>query len=263
MASKPSAIDDLLDIFDGSNLSNTQILLPTTQQQQQKQSATVEPANIKGSLNLSNVSSKISETESIYETIKAEDLKKKSLIQEADNTSLIEQNQINPEPVVHTIHSATNATTTAATNKLNFLNSPTQLEHFLNEVQKLENHINSLSNKTLSSLTLLEKEWKELNDYQEKQSIGMTISVARCYPNKNRFQDLLPYDQTRVILQNKNDDYINATNIGKLIISEIIDTTKLIQQKQPSFIVAQVVLNLFKTDFFVFLFNSFYLRPPF
>ncbi len=243
MAPKPSAIDDLLDIFDGTNLSNTQILLPTTQQQQQQQSATVKSANIEDNLNLSNVSRNISETESIYEIIKAEDLKKNRLIQEADNTRLLEQNQVNPEPEVHTIHSATNATTTAATNKLNFLNSPTQLEHFLNEVQKLENHINSLSNKTLSSLTLLEKEWKELNDYQEKHSVGMTISVARCYPNKNRFQDLLPYDQTRVILQNKNDDYINATNIGKLITGEIIDTTKLIQQKQPSFIVAQVGLD--------------------
>ena len=83
-----------------------------------------------------------------------------------------------------------------------------------------------MNKKTLANgATLLEKEWKELNDYQEKQSSHLTISIARCYPNKNRYQDLLPYDQTRVCLQNNattnnnklnSDDYINATLIGQL-----------------------------------------------
>ncbi len=114
--------------------------------------------------------------------------------------------------------------------KLNFLSNSTKLvDKFLNEATRFENHIHSLNKKTLANgATLLEKEWKELNDYQEKQSSHLTISIARCYPNKNRYQDLLPYDQTRVCLQNNtnnnnnnnnklnSDDYINATLIGQL-----------------------------------------------
>ena len=142
----------------------------------------------------------------------------------------------------HEISHVSPTVVSTKSNKLNFLNNPSKLENLLNEVQKLENHINSLSNKTLAaSSTFLEKEWKELNDYQEKQSVNMTISVARCYPNKNRFQDLLPYDQTRVVLQNRNDDYINATKIGKIITNENVDNSKKNLQRQPSFIVAQVI----------------------
>ncbi len=123
-------------------------------------------------------------------------------------------------------------------NKLNFLNNPTKLEKVLNEVQKLENHVCSLNKKTLAQSSQLEKEWKDLNDYQEKKSFEMTISVARCYPKKNRFQDLLPYDQTRVILQDKKDDYINATLIGKLISNENSSA-----DRHPNFITAQVCLT--------------------
>lgn len=56
-----SAIDDLLDIFDGGNLSNVQVLQPQTTQ---NKSGYIE------NLNLSNVSSAASENTSIYEIIK-------------------------------------------------------------------------------------------------------------------------------------------------------------------------------------------------
>ena len=79
-------------------------------------------------------------------------------------------------------------------------------------------HVNSLSKKTLSTTTIIEKEWKELQDYQEKQTAGMMISVARCYPNKNIYQDLLPFDQTQVVLQSrKSDGYINANRANVLV----------------------------------------------
>lgn len=56
----------------------------------------------------------------------------------------------------------------------------------------------------------------------------MTISIARCYPSKNRYNDYLPYDQTRIILHSTADpnaskktssdssDYINATLLSKV-----------------------------------------------
>lgn len=37
------------------------------------------------------------------------------------------------------------------------------------------------------------------------------ISVARCYPMKNRSPDVLPYDWSRVELPSTKDDYINAS----------------------------------------------------
>ncbi len=64
---KPSAIDDLLDIFDGSSIPLTNVLLPITQQQKSLE-------NDMNNLNLSNISNRSSD--SIYNTIKAEDAKK-------------------------------------------------------------------------------------------------------------------------------------------------------------------------------------------
>jgi hypothetical protein len=143
----------------------------------------------------------------------------------------------------------------------NCLNNFEYFEKFLNEVKKFESHVNSLQLKTLATLTLLEKEWKELNDYQDKQSTQMTISVARCYPNKNRYPDLLPFDQTRVILPNRksDNDYINASHIGQL--SYEVDSKLL--KLQPSFIVSQLPilslsleLNSQLNDFWSMIFHN-------
>ena len=95
----------------------------------------------------------------------------------------------------------------------------------------------------MATTTALEKEWKELGDYQEKQATQMTISVARCYSNKNRYPDLLPFDSSRVVLEARrgNDDYINATFLGKLC-----------DQDQPNFIIAQAPLASNPNELFEF-----------
>jgi len=46
---------------------------------------------------------------------------------------------------------------------------------------------------------------------QDKDVHKRSISVARCYPMKNRFPDILPYDCSRVELPSTKDDYINAS----------------------------------------------------
>lgn len=126
----------------------------------------------------------------------------------------------------------------------------TVVEKLLSDYYKLETHVNSLSNKTLStSIMILEKEWKELNDYQDKHSATMTISVARCYPSKNRFNDLLPYDQTRLVIQaKKGDDYINGTVLGK--IGNEFDNGFL---RQPNFLIAQLPLQNDLNDYWLMI----------
>lgn len=112
------------------------------------------------------------------------------------------------------------------------LGNPQRLERFASEVAKFEQHVQSLNKKTLATSTPLEKEWKELNEYQEKQASQKTISVARCYSSKNRFADLLPFDDSRIVLEPRrgHNDYINASNLGRFF------------DEQPGFIVAQAPL---------------------
>ena len=49
---------------------------------------------------------------------------------------------------------------------------------------------------------------------KSKMDMG-TVTVARLPINqaKNRYRDVLPIDETRVMLQNSENDYINANNV--------------------------------------------------
>lgn len=83
---------------------------------------------------------------------------------------------------------------------------------FTVEIDKYEKYFETLSNKTLSGPTNLDIKWKEIQDKQDGDS-QKKISVARCYPMKNRFPDILPYDHSRIELQGTKDDYINASYV--------------------------------------------------
>ncbi|KAJ8943850.1 hypothetical protein NQ314_009620 [Rhamnusium bicolor] len=82
---------------------------------------------------------------------------------------------------------------------------------FNQEVEKYEKYVETLTNKTLSGPTNLDIKWKEIQDKQDCEGQKKIISVARCYPRKNRFPDILPYDYSRVELHDAKDDYINAS----------------------------------------------------
>lgn len=82
---------------------------------------------------------------------------------------------------------------------------------FVQEIEKYEKYVETLTNKTLSGPTNLDIKWNELQDKREAEGQKKIISVARCYPMKNRFPDILPYDYTRVELHGTKDDYINAS----------------------------------------------------
>lgn len=87
------------------------------------------------------------------------------------------------------------------------------------EIDKYEKYVETLTNKTLSGPTNLDIKWKEIQDKQDSDSQKKIISVARCYPMKNRFPDILPYDYSRIELQGTKDDYINASYVK---VSKII-----------------------------------------
>ncbi|BES89352.1 BRO1 [Nesidiocoris tenuis] len=111
------------------------------------------------------------------------------------------------------------------------------LEQFVVEVEKLEKFVVGLNSKTLNGPTTLDLKWNELQDLQEKDAHKLIISVARCYPMKNRFPDILPYDSTRVELPSTKDDYINASHVKNL------------GQGCPNFIMTQAPLKSTQADF--------------
>ncbi|KAF7268015.1 hypothetical protein GWI33_018816 [Rhynchophorus ferrugineus] len=87
---------------------------------------------------------------------------------------------------------------------------------FNQELEKYEKYVETLTMKTLSGPTTLDVKWKEIQDCQEPDNLKRVISVARCYPMKNRYPDILPYDYSRVELKSTNDDYINASFVQQL-----------------------------------------------
>ncbi|XP_066141791.1 tyrosine-protein phosphatase non-receptor type 23 [Euwallacea fornicatus] len=112
------------------------------------------------------------------------------------------------------------------------LNNPDVKALFNQDLEKLEKYVETLTTKTLSGPTTLEVKWKEIQDNQEPQdALKRTISVARCYPMKNRFPDILPYDYSRVELKSASDDYINASFV------------KQVSPFGPQFIVTQAPLQ--------------------
>ena len=70
------------------------------------------------------------------------------------------------------------------------------------EAERLEAFVASLTVKTLQGSVLLESLWKDVLGSVDKDGKKLSVSVARCYPTRNRAPDILPYDQSRVQLKN-------------------------------------------------------------
>lgn len=109
------------------------------------------------------------------------------------------------------------------------------------EVEKLDKLVDGLTRKSLNGPTSLDTRWKEVLDLQERESTRHSISVARCYPMKNRLPDVLPYDHNRVELPTTKDDYINASLIPAL------------SSGAPSFIATQTPLPCTQQDFWTMI----------
>ncbi|XP_057379338.1 tyrosine-protein phosphatase non-receptor type 23-like [Daphnia carinata] len=112
------------------------------------------------------------------------------------------------------------------------------------EVEKLDKLVGGLTRKSLNGPTSLDTRWKEVLDLQERESARHSISVARCYPMKNRFPDVLPYDHNRVELPTTKDDYINASLVPSL------------SPGAPSFIATQTPLPCSQQDFWTMIWQQ-------
>lgn len=89
-------------------------------------------------------------------------------------------------------------------------------DKFVSETEKLAKFVEGLDKTTCSGPTQLDIAWKELIDEQEKEGRKLPMAIARCYTMKNRELDVMPYDETRVVLTSTKDDYINASWINEL-----------------------------------------------
>lgn len=118
------------------------------------------------------------------------------------------------------------------------------LANFTQEIDKLEKFVDGLTTKTLNGPTPLDIKWKEIQEQQERDSQKCSISVARCYPMKNRFPDIMPYDQFRVELPSTKDDYINASYV------------KNASKTSPNFIVTQAPLKSTLDDFWTMVWEQ-------
>ncbi|CAF1202317.1 unnamed protein product, partial [Didymodactylos carnosus] len=67
-----------------------------------------------------------------------------------------------------------------------------KLDQLVTDVCRFEKQVDQLTKKTLNGTIPLEIEWKELADFQEKDVSSFTSATGKCYPNKNRYQDVLP-----------------------------------------------------------------------
>ena len=113
------------------------------------------------------------------------------------------------------------------------------------EVEKFDKLVEGLTRKSLNGPTSLDVKWKEVQDLLEKESSKWSISVARCYPMKNRLPDVLPYDHNRIELPTTKDDYINASKIslGASMVG-------------PSYIVTQCPLGCTQQDFWTMVWQQ-------
>ncbi|XP_055953488.1 tyrosine-protein phosphatase non-receptor type 23-like [Argiope bruennichi] len=124
------------------------------------------------------------------------------------------------------------------------LDDPSVRSKFVSEVEKYEKFVDGLVRKSLNGTTPLDQKWKEFIDTQDRESRKLSISVARCYPLKNRFPDVMPYDSNRVQLTSAKDDYINASYL------------KDICPGSPVFIITQAPLPATFGDFWLMIWEQ-------
>jgi hypothetical protein len=162
---KPSAIDDLLDIFDSNS--------PGLNQQIQTMAPLVlQPFKIEVIQNKVEKVNTTTQNSLSMEKVTIDEEKPKDVnniknnnsnLADASTLSQITTKSLSSAAIITNGTNGTNGNGVQSTKRLNFLNSSSKLERFVSEVNKFENHVNSLPKKNLAtSMTMLEKEWKEL-----------------------------------------------------------------------------------------------------
>ncbi|XP_076244270.1 tyrosine-protein phosphatase non-receptor type protein myopic [Calliopsis andreniformis] len=109
------------------------------------------------------------------------------------------------------------------------LGNPVALQKFISEVEKYEKFVDSLLVKTLSGATNLDIKWKEVQEFEERESGKQSCTVALAHSSENRVMECIPYDTTRVQISSTDiPNYINASHIME--ITQWIPTSFIITQ---------------------------------
>ncbi|GFO05598.1 tyrosine-protein phosphatase non-receptor type 23, partial [Plakobranchus ocellatus] len=120
---------------------------------------------------------------------------------------------------------------------------PGEITRLLADVEAFGKFVDELSVPILG-VSRLDTVWKSLLDSQDATTKKMSMAIARCYPMKNRDPDIMPYDETRVVLTSSSDDYINASWMNDLAPS------------CPKFIVTQSPLTLTTGEFWSMVYEQ-------
>ncbi|GBP56767.1 Tyrosine-protein phosphatase non-receptor type 23, partial [Eumeta japonica] len=100
--------------------------------------------------------------------------------------------------------------------KRDLFSDPILLNEFTQEIKKLQNHVDSLTNKMPNGLTLLDTKWKTFQDLQTKENMNRTKTIAMQHSDGNIVTDVVPYDDSRLTLKSNPDAYINASYYKQL-----------------------------------------------
>ncbi|CAC5365468.1 PTPN23 [Mytilus coruscus] len=119
-----------------------------------------------------------------------------------------------------------------------------KMDKFVAETEKLAKFVESLDKATCSGPSHLDIAWKEVTEDYDIHGKKHSMAIGRCYPMKNRDQDVLPYDVSRVLLTSHKDDYINASWINDLA------------ESCPKFIATQAPLHSTMFDFWLMVYEQ-------
>ncbi|CAK9828677.1 Tyrosine-protein phosphatase non-receptor type 23 [Anthophora retusa] len=109
------------------------------------------------------------------------------------------------------------------------LGDPVALQKFISEVEKYEKFVDSLLVKTLSGATNLDIKWKQVQEFEDRESGKQSCTVALAHSSENRVMECIPYDTTRVQISSTDiPNYINASHIME--ITQWIPTAFIITQ---------------------------------
>ncbi|CAL1535665.1 unnamed protein product [Lymnaea stagnalis] len=121
--------------------------------------------------------------------------------------------------------------------------SPGALHKLLSDVEAFGKFVDELS-VTILGVSRLDTVWKSLLDSQDVAIKKQSMAIARCYPMKNRDPDIMPYDDTRVVLATTKDDYINASWLNDLAPS------------CPKFITTQAPMTVTMGEFWAMVYEQ-------
>nr|XP_033334560.1 tyrosine-protein phosphatase non-receptor type 23 isoform X1 [Megalopta genalis] len=118
------------------------------------------------------------------------------------------------------------------------LGEPVALQKFISEVEKYEKFIDSLLVKTLSGATNLDIKWKEIQEFEERETGKQSCTVALAHSSENRVMECIPYDAARVQILSTDIQlsYINASHVVEITqwmpTSFIVTQTPLVDKTQ-------------------------------